>query len=76
MNYRRIFPIAAGALLVLVASYTPTAAEANGCNQKWCIEHDPPFVDVCLTMGLPPWNHCEFVDEYEETCEHNPCKPS
>ena len=76
MNWRRVFPIATGTLLVLVASTAPTEAEANGCNQKWCIEMDPPFVDVCLTQGLPPWNHCYFVDEYEETCAEKLCGPN
>lgn len=67
MNYRKIFPIVAGALFALIANTTPAAA--GHCNGKACFEHRPPFVDVCVVGGFIP-THCLGNGIF---CEHDEC---
>ena len=67
MNYRRIFPIVAGALFAFIAYTSP--AEASHCNEKACFELDPPFSDVCIGGGFIP-THCIGN---AITCMHDEC---
>ena len=71
MNVRRIYPLAMGAFLLIVASFSDSAtASALHCNAKFCNGDDNC---VEQTGGPPGWStHC--IDN-GPTCLWDRCKP-